>query len=91
MAVHTVEAYCCSVVGCQQRFLGDCAGSSYQGNQSCIKDNEEVRYSFVLDGMCVRGFVVINIRYYRCCFDFCICGVVDLCCILETSNTLHDR
>ena len=38
----TVEAYCCSVVGCQQRFLGDCAGNSYQSNQSCIKDDEEV-------------------------------------------------
>jgi len=39
----TVEAYCCSVLACQQRFISECAGNSYQGNQSCIKDDEEVR------------------------------------------------
>jgi len=39
----TVEVYCCSVLECQQRFLNDCTGSTYQGNQSCIKDDEEVR------------------------------------------------
>jgi len=40
----TVESYCCSVLGCQHHFVGDCSDSGYQGNQSCIRDDEEVRW-----------------------------------------------
>lgn len=44
MCGFAVEAYCCSVLGCQQRFISDCAGSGYQGNQACVRDDEEVRF-----------------------------------------------